>query len=142
MLVNSLFCKIFNLYSVWSLVIFEIVFTIPFGLLSFRYTNQIIIASSSLTGAYFVIRPISWAFGGFPNEFLLYEMIQTNTLKSLPLAFFFYLILIIALAIVGAMYQLMYKIYDIENCKDKTPTTRYKSILSNKALRSLSIISR
>ena len=107
MLVNSLFCKIFNVYSVWSLVVFEIVFTIPFGLLSFKYTNQIIIASSSLTGAYFVVRPISWVFGGFPNEFLLYEMVQSKELSSLPWVFFLYLVLIIALAILGAMYQLM-----------------------------------
>jgi hypothetical protein len=78
MLANSLFCQIFGLYSVWSLVIFELVLTIPLGLLSFKYTDQIIIASSSLTGAYFVIRPFSWLLGGFPNELLLYQMIQTN----------------------------------------------------------------
>lgn len=67
MLVNSLFCSIFDVYSVWSLVIFCIVFTIPFGLLTFKYQDQILIASSSLTGAYLVVRPISWMFGGFPN---------------------------------------------------------------------------
>lgn len=72
MLVNSIFASIFNIYSVWSLVIFIIVFTIPLGLLSFKFRDQIIIASSSLTGSYFIVRPISWIFGGFPNEFLLY----------------------------------------------------------------------
>lgn len=83
-------------------------FTIPFGLLSFKYTDEIIIASSSLTGAYLIVRPISWLFGGFPNEFLLYEMVQTKTLDGIPWSFYLYLALIIALAVIGVMYQLMY----------------------------------
>jgi len=37
-IVNSIFCKIFGVYSVWSLVFFEVVFTIPFGLLTFKYS--------------------------------------------------------------------------------------------------------
>ena len=66
-LVNTLFCKIFAVYSVWSLVFFIVVFTIPFGLLTFKYSEEIIIISTSLAGAYMVVRPISWIFGGFPN---------------------------------------------------------------------------
>lgn len=66
-LVNTLFSTIFNVYSIWSLVVFEILFTIPCGLLTFKYSDQIIILSSSLTGAYMVVRPFSWIFGGFPN---------------------------------------------------------------------------
>ena len=72
MLVNSVYSKVFDIYSVWSLVVFEIMFTIPFGVLTFKYRDEILIASSSLTGAYMVVRPISWIFGGFPNEFLMY----------------------------------------------------------------------
>ena len=66
-MVNSLFCKVFDVYSVWSLVVFEIIFTLGFGILTFRFRDEVIIASSSLTGAYFIVRPISWLFGGFPN---------------------------------------------------------------------------
>lgn len=74
-LVNSIFSKIFDVYSVWSLVIFVILFGIPFGLLTFKFRDELIISSTSLTGAYLVVRPISWIFGGFPNEFLLYHLI-------------------------------------------------------------------
>ena len=108
MLVNSVFCKITDIYSVWSFVIFVIFFTIPFGVLTFKFRDEILIASSSLTGAYLVVRPISWLFGGFPNEFLLYHLIETNSLDSLPWSFFGYLILIVALALIGSMYQLLY----------------------------------
>lgn len=107
MLVNSIFCSITNIYSVWSLVFFEIIFTIPFALLTFKYRNEVIIASSSLLGSYLVVRPISWIFGGFPNEFLLYHSIETNQMDKIPWSFFGYLIIIIAFAIVGAMYQLL-----------------------------------
>lgn len=74
-LANSIFSKIFDVYSVWSLVIFVILLGIPFGLLTFKFSDEIIISSTSLTGAYLIVRPISWLFGGFPNEFLLYHLI-------------------------------------------------------------------
>ena len=66
-LINSIFMSLFDIYSVWSLVIFIVIFAVPLGLLTFKYSDIIVIASTSLTGAYLVIRPISWLFGGFPN---------------------------------------------------------------------------
>ena len=38
-LVNTLFCGIFSVTSVWSLVIFEVLFTIPCGLMTLKYSN-------------------------------------------------------------------------------------------------------
>jgi|JI6StandDraft_1071083.scaffolds.fasta_scaffold01882_14 hypothetical protein len=70
-LLNSIFIKIFKIYSVWSLVGFALVFCILLGLLGYRFYDHIVILSTSLTGAYMIIRPISWIFGGFPNEFIL-----------------------------------------------------------------------
>ena len=46
---------------------FEVLFTIPFGLMTLKYSDEVIILSTSLTGSYLVIRPISWILGGFPN---------------------------------------------------------------------------
>jgi hypothetical protein len=66
-IVNSIFCKIIGIYSIWSLVFFEVAFIIPLGLLTFKYSKEIIVMSTSLTGAYMVVRPFSWMFGGFPN---------------------------------------------------------------------------
>lgn len=73
-LVNTLFCGIFSVTSIWSLVIFEVLFTIPFGIMTLKYSNELIIMSTSLTGSYLIVRPLSWLLGGFPNEFVLYEM--------------------------------------------------------------------
>jgi len=77
-LVNTIFSSIFDVQTVWSLVFFEVLFTIPFGLMTFKYANEIIIISTSLTGSYLMIRPISWMLGGFPNEFLLYQMYESR----------------------------------------------------------------
>jgi len=74
-IVNSIFCRIFGVYSVWSMVIFEILLTIPLGLLTFKHSDEVIVMSTSVVGSYMVVRPFSWMFGGFPNEFTLYLMI-------------------------------------------------------------------
>lgn len=37
-LINTLFSQLFSIYSVWSLVFFIIVLTIPLGMLTFRYS--------------------------------------------------------------------------------------------------------
>lgn len=66
-LANSIFAKIFDMYSEWSIIIFVLIFAIPLGLLTFKYHNNVIIASTAFTGAYLVIRPFSWLIGGFPN---------------------------------------------------------------------------
>lgn len=66
-LVSSAFSKIFNVYASWPLIVFILGFSIPLGLLTFKYHDQVIIASTSFTGAYMVVRPISWVVGGFPN---------------------------------------------------------------------------
>lgn len=75
--------------------------------------------STSLTGAYLIVRPISWIFGGFPNEFTFYKMVQSGEIPELPWTFFLYLVFIIALAILGALYQELYKLFYLEKRKDK-----------------------
>lgn len=77
-LANSIFIKIFNVYSTWSLVVFAIIFCLALGLLSYRAYDLIIIMSTSLTGAYMMVRPVSWIFGGFPNEFMLAQKIKAG----------------------------------------------------------------
>lgn len=57
----------FDIYAEWVWIVFVLIFSIPLGLLTFKYHDDIIIASSSFTGAYLVVRPFSWLFGGFPN---------------------------------------------------------------------------
>lgn len=66
-LAASIFEEIFNIYAVWPMIVFVLLFSIPLGLLTFKYYDEVIIASSAFTGAYLVVRPFSWILGGFPN---------------------------------------------------------------------------
>lgn len=106
-LVNSIFIKVFQVYSTWSLVGFAVVFCLLLGLLSYRMYDPIVILSTSLTGAYMIVRPVSWIFGGFPNEFKLASMIRAGELRTLPSLFFVYFGLIVLLSVIGATYQFL-----------------------------------
>lgn len=104
---NSVLAKLFDLYSVWSLVVLEVLLVIPLGLLTFRHSDQIIVLSTSLCGSYLMVRPFSWLLGGFPNEFTLYLMIENGEIETLPWTFFIYILIIAAIALVGALYQFL-----------------------------------
>lgn len=104
-LVSSIFSKVFNIYASWPIILFVLLFSIPCGLLTFKYHDDVIIASSAFTGAYMVVRPISWILGGFPNEFLLYKAVESSQIHTLPGTFFIYVIAMIILAVIGSMYQ-------------------------------------
>jgi hypothetical protein len=106
-LINSIFAKMFDIYSVWSLVAIDILCMIPLGMLTFKYADVIVILSTSITGSYMLVRPVSWIFGGYPNELLLQELYESGNLDSLPWTFFLYLVLMIALAILGGLYQFL-----------------------------------
>lgn len=105
MLASSIFTQVFEFYSPWAPVVFILLFSIPLALLTFKYREEVVIASTSFTGAYMIVRPISWMIGGFPNEFTLYDSFRRGQIVSLPWSFFLYLVVIIAIAVVGAMYQ-------------------------------------
>jgi Domain of unknown function (DUF4203) len=64
------------MYSVWSLIVLEVLLTIPLGLLTFKHSDEVIVMSTSLSGSYMLVRPLSWMLGGFPNEFTLYLLIE------------------------------------------------------------------
>lgn len=83
------------------------IYIIPFGLLTFKFSRLVIIMSTSLCGSYMMVRPLSWLLGGFPNEFTLYLLIEKGEIETLPWTFFLYLLLIAAIAVIGAVYQLL-----------------------------------
>lgn len=43
------------------------------GFLGFRYNQGIVIVSTSLVGAYAIVRPFGWLAGGYPSEFHIVE---------------------------------------------------------------------
>lgn len=108
LLVNSMLSGIFGSYSTWSLYVFATVFCLGLGCMASQYYDGIVVLSTSLTGAYLVVRPISWILGGFPNELYLAEEIKSHRISGIPGTFYIYLIIIVLLAALGASYQILY----------------------------------
>lgn len=107
LLVNSLISGIFGAYSTWSLYVLATIFCLGLGVMASQYYEGIVVFSTSLTGAYLVVRPISWMIGGFPNEFYLVEEIKSHRISGIPGTFYVYLIVIILLTALGASYQFL-----------------------------------
>jgi hypothetical protein len=89
------------------------------------------VLSTSLAGAYMMVRPFSWIIGGFPNEFTLYLMIENKQIKTLPWSFFIYLLVIILIAIVGALYQLLYLSFYAVKLKGEILQHKYRQTSSH-----------
>ena len=78
----------------FMLYILMVIFMAVFGFLSYRYYEYVLIASSSILGAYFFVRGVSLFTGGYPNEAELFRSIKYGTSSqyvAIPWSFYFYL---------------------------------------------------
>lgn len=82
-----------------------------------------------------MVRPFSWIIGGFPNEFTLYLMVENGDIKTLPWTFFIYILVIIAVAVVGALYQLLYYFSYVGRLKEGTQRRKWRPTSSHPACR-------
>ncbi len=76
-------------------------FAAIFAALSFFIFDHILIGSTSLIGAYALIRGISLYAGGYPNEFTLAELIKQGLFKEINFTFYIYLVGILIVFIGG-----------------------------------------
>lgn len=88
-----------------------------FGILSILFLRHIVIISTSFIGSYLFIRGISVYAGGFPNVFLIYDMIKSGA--HFDNVFYIYLGAIILLTLAGVIVQ------------EKTNSEKYKKSLWN-----------
>ena len=72
----------------------------------YEFQDIILILSCGISGAYLTIRGLSVFFGGFPNEFELATKFKTGQDVGVGKAFYFYMLLIFAMAAGGIYYQL------------------------------------
>ncbi|CAD8091070.1 unnamed protein product [Paramecium primaurelia] len=75
------------------------------GLLGLRYNLQMGIVSTSLVGAYCLIRPIGFIAGGYPNELLLTKQAEYGFDINIGYSVYVYNIMIILVAILCGIYQ-------------------------------------
>jgi hypothetical protein len=70
-LINSFISIV--LQVAFILYVLIVIFVALFGWLAYRYFNYVLIFSTSILGSYFFVRGISLIFGGYPNEFDLFD---------------------------------------------------------------------
>ncbi|CAD8104994.1 unnamed protein product [Paramecium sonneborni] len=75
------------------------------GLLGLKYDLYIGIVSTSLVGAYCLIRPIGFIVGGYPNELLLTKQAEYGFDINIGYSVYIYNIMIILLAVLCGIYQ-------------------------------------
>jgi hypothetical protein len=76
-----------------------------FGILGYVLFNQSVIVATSFIGAYMTMRGIGIMAGGFPNEYVLINQIQSGTISNIDPVFYAYLAGIVVQCIVGCVVQ-------------------------------------
>lgn len=75
-MIYTIFLAAFHHGALWVMVCFSILCAIIGGLLSFKYSQMVVLICTSLIGSYSFMRGLSYFFGGYPPEAELYESLK------------------------------------------------------------------
>lgn len=103
---NMVFYKINHVAVLWVLMG---VFAAVLGVLSLFWYQYIVIICTSILGSYLFIRGISFYAGGYPNEFTIYEKIQTGAVNAVPGTFYAYMVGMLIVCVIGIFFQIRIK---------------------------------
>jgi len=81
-------------------------FAVVFALLGFIFFNPAVILATSFIGAYMTMRGIGIMAGGFPNEYVLINEIQSGAIDNIDPVFYAYLAGIVIMTIVCYIVQM------------------------------------
>jgi Domain of unknown function (DUF4203) len=59
--------------KLWLMIFFNIVCAVCFGMLSFKFSKQVVLVCTSLIGSYAFMRGLTYFIGGYPAEADIYE---------------------------------------------------------------------
>lgn len=96
------------LYFAKSAVLFWVVnvaFAIIFAALGFFMFDHAVMISTAFIGSYMTMKGIGIMAGGFPNIYVLIEMIENNAINTIPGVFYAYLAGIIILTVICTVIQ-------------------------------------
>lgn len=85
-----------------------------------------VIYSSCFVGSYLVVRGISLAIGGFPNEFMIYDSFSLNGHMLQSPMLFCYLLAIVLMTVFSIQRQLRLRVDNMEEYAYKKYDFRYR----------------
>lgn len=74
--------------------------------LALAFFDYAVIYGSCISGSYLLVRGVSLIFGGFPNEFMIYDSIMNSKLSEQQSILFLYILTIILASVFGIQRQL------------------------------------
>lgn len=91
--------------SAWLFWIVNITMAIGFAVLGFCFFDHGIVFATSFIGAYMMLKGIGIMAGGFPNIYVLIEMIKSGAIDTIDPAFYGYMAGIVVMTIVCIVFQ-------------------------------------
>jgi len=92
----------------WLFWVVNIVSAIVFAILGFVFIDHAIVFATSFIGAYMMMKGIGIMAGGFPNIYVLIEMIRSGALDSIDPVFYAYMVGVIIMTIICIVFQWKY----------------------------------
>jgi len=92
------------------------------AVLAFFIVDQVIMIATAFIGSYMVMRGIGLMAGGFPNEYVLINEIESGAIDNIDPVFYAYLAGIVILTILSAIVQ--FKMYKKAHEEDNSPYAR------------------
>jgi len=89
----------------WLFWVVNIVLALVFALLGYKFVDHAIVFATSFIGAYMMMKGIGIMAGGFPNIYVLIEMIKNGAIDSIDPVFYAYMAGVVIMTIVCVVCQ-------------------------------------
>ena len=104
-MIYTIFLAAFSSGHLWVMMSFSCLCAAAGGFLSFKFSKQVVLVSTSLIGSYAFMKGLTYFFEGFPGEAEIYQSLKQQTpLDGLTNAFWIYLALFISGFVSGIIY--------------------------------------
>jgi hypothetical protein len=104
-MVYTIFLAAFSSGHLWIMMTFSCLSALVGGFLSFKFSKQVVLVSTSLIGSYAFMKGLTYFFGGFPGEATIYQSLKQQTpIEGLTNAFWIYLALFVSGCVAGMIY--------------------------------------
>ena len=91
--------------AVWAMALTAIACSVICGLLSFKFSNAVVLIMTSVIGSYEFMRGVSYFLGGYPDMAEIFADLENNLpLNDMNNMFWIYLCLFLFVSVAGIIY--------------------------------------
>jgi len=94
--------------AAWLMWVINIAFALVFAILGYIFVDHAIVFATSFIGAYMMMKGIGIMAGGFPNIYVLVNMIEEGAIDSIDPAFYGYMAGVVVMTVICSVFQWKY----------------------------------